>query len=164
MFSKIVVDSDEFLEMPATARLLYYDLGVRADDDGFVQPKRLMAMTGSSTDDLKVLLTKGFAIAFEDKVLVITDWLINNQIRSDRYKPSTFTEFRAKLFVKENGQYSLGKEDGIPLGNHLATTGCRSIGKDSLVKNRLDQGGVGGNKSAQLMLEGIKLFQNERSS
>jgi len=33
MFSLSVVDTDRFIEMPLTARLLYYELGMRADDD-----------------------------------------------------------------------------------------------------------------------------------
>ena len=36
MFSLNVVDTDNFLDMPVSARLLYYELGMRADDDGFV--------------------------------------------------------------------------------------------------------------------------------
>ena len=36
MFSLSVVDTDLFLEMPVTSRLLYYELGMRADDDGFI--------------------------------------------------------------------------------------------------------------------------------
>ena len=35
MFSLSVVDTDKFLEMPISSRLLYYELGMRADDDGF---------------------------------------------------------------------------------------------------------------------------------
>ena len=36
MFAKSIIDTDTFIDMPATARLLYFDLGMRADDDGFV--------------------------------------------------------------------------------------------------------------------------------
>lgn len=36
MFSLDIVDSDQFTDLPATARLLYYELGTRADDDGFI--------------------------------------------------------------------------------------------------------------------------------
>ena len=34
MFAKTIIDSDAFIDMPVTARLLYYDLSMRADDDG----------------------------------------------------------------------------------------------------------------------------------
>ena len=49
MFAKTIIDSDAFLDMPVTARLLYYDLAMRADDDGFVNsPKKIMRMIGAS--------------------------------------------------------------------------------------------------------------------
>lgn len=31
MFAKKIIDSDAFIDMPITASLLYYDLGMRAD-------------------------------------------------------------------------------------------------------------------------------------
>ena len=36
MFSKTITNSARFLMMPPSARLLYYDLGMAADDDGVV--------------------------------------------------------------------------------------------------------------------------------
>ena len=41
MFSLDVVDTDRFLDMPTSAQNLYYSLGMRADDDGFVSNPRL---------------------------------------------------------------------------------------------------------------------------
>ena len=34
MFAKSVINSARFLMMPASSRLLYYDFGMSADDDG----------------------------------------------------------------------------------------------------------------------------------
>lgn len=36
MFSLAVVDTDRFLSLPVGAQCLYFHLGMRADDDGFV--------------------------------------------------------------------------------------------------------------------------------
>ena len=36
MFSLDVVDTDAFLDMPSSAQNLYFHLGMRADDEGFV--------------------------------------------------------------------------------------------------------------------------------
>ena len=36
MFSLDVVDTDLFLEMPVSSQALYFQLGMRADDDGVV--------------------------------------------------------------------------------------------------------------------------------
>ncbi|MDE5907772.1 MAG: hypothetical protein K2H52_03365 [Lachnospiraceae bacterium] len=41
MFSLDIVDTDNFLDMPVTTQALYFHLGMRADDDGFVSsPKK----------------------------------------------------------------------------------------------------------------------------
>lgn len=42
MFAKTIIDSDAFLEMPASTQNLYFHLSMRADDDGFINnPKRI---------------------------------------------------------------------------------------------------------------------------
>lgn len=107
MFSLQIVDSDAFLEMPVSARLLYFDLGMRADDDGFVDSsKKIMKFTGASDDDLKVLLTKRFLLACDKGVIVIKHWKINNYIAKDRYNPTKYIEQKNKLFIKQNGSYT----------------------------------------------------------
>ncbi len=138
MFSKVIIDFEEFLEMPQSARLLYYDLGMRADDDGFIQPKRVMKITGASTDDLKILIAKRFVINFDDKVLVISDWKINNNIRSDRYVQTIFTEYKKMLCLGENKRYevkSVGMPSGIP---DVIPEG--DAGKDRSGKDRSGEG------------------------
>ena len=50
--------------MGQSAQLLYFHLGMQADDDGFVSPQRVMRMVGAQADDLKVLEAKRFVIAF----------------------------------------------------------------------------------------------------
>lgn len=108
MFAKAIIDSDAFIDMPISARLLYYDLAMRADDDGFVNsPKKIMRMIGATNDDMNILLMRRFVIAFESGVVVIKHWRIHNYIQKDRYKPTKHEEERAKLTVKENGAYTL---------------------------------------------------------
>lgn len=36
IFSVDVIDTDDFLELPSSAQALYFHLGMRADDNGFV--------------------------------------------------------------------------------------------------------------------------------
>lgn len=108
MFAKTIIDSDAFLDMPTSARLLYYDLSMRADDDGFINsPKKIIRMTGASDDDLKVLIVKKFVIPFENGVVVIKHWLIHNYIRKDTYSETPYKEEKAKLIVDENKSYKL---------------------------------------------------------
>ncbi len=61
MFSLDIVNTDPFLDMPVSAQAFYFHLGMRADDDDFVSsPKRITNMVGCNTDDLKLLIAKGF--------------------------------------------------------------------------------------------------------
>jgi hypothetical protein len=115
MFSPEIVCSEEFLDMPASSRDLYFQLGMRADDDGFIQPKMIMKLLGSSTDDIKVLTAKRFILPFESGVVVIKHWLIHNMIRLDRYKATRFLEEKNKLFIKENKAYTDNSYNGVPL-------------------------------------------------
>lgn len=72
MFAKTIIDSDVFIDMPISARLLYYDLGMRADDDGFVNsPKKIVRMIGASQDDLNILASKGFITLVEEGGLYV---------------------------------------------------------------------------------------------
>ena len=53
MFARTIVTSDDFLDMPMSARCLYFTLGMFADDDGFVNsPKSIMRQVGASNDDM----------------------------------------------------------------------------------------------------------------
>ena len=107
MFSKKITTSDAFLEMPDSAQNLYFHLSMDADDDGFVgSPKSIMRLVRAKEDDMKLLVAKSFIIPFDSGIIVIKHWRINNLIRSDRYKPTTYTEERAMLAVKENGAYT----------------------------------------------------------
>lgn len=108
MFAKTIIDSDAFIDMPVTARLLYYDLSMRADDDGFVNsPKKIMRMIGASQDDLSILIMRRFIIPFDSGVVVIKHWRIHNYIRSDRKHETKYEKEMSQLSVKENGSYTL---------------------------------------------------------
>lgn len=108
MFSKKLVDTDMFLDMPATARLLYYDLAMRADDDGFVgSPRGIMRSTGATNDDMNILLMRGFVLSFDTGVIVIRHWRLHNYIQKDRYKPTNYTQEKAMLSTDDKGVYEL---------------------------------------------------------
>lgn len=141
MFAKSIVLSDAFLDMPMSARCLYFTLGMFADDDGFVNnPKSIIRQIGATEDDMKVLMMKKFVIAFESGVIVIKHWRINNFLRSDRHHSTNYKEEMALLGTDENGAYT---EHGIPSDNQRYTNGIPSgnqrytedsIGKDSIDK------------------------------
>jgi hypothetical protein len=117
MFTKQIIDSDAFLDMPLSTQSLYFHLNMRADDDGFINnPKKIMRMIGASEDDLKVLISKRFIITFDNGIVVIKHWRMHNLLRKDRYTETHYQEEKRMLALKENGAYT-------ELGNQMATTG-----------------------------------------
>lgn len=142
MFSLKIVGSDAFLEMPTSSRELYWELGMYADDDGFVNPRKIMRMVGATDDDLKMLIVKRFVLPFENGVIVIKHWKINNLIRKDFYQETEYIEQKKTLFLKANGSYTDNKENGDPLlcqqnvNNSLTQD---RIGKDSIGKERKEE-------------------------
>ena len=84
--------------------LHYYDLGMRADDDGFVgNCKKILLFTGAKEDDLKILITKGYVIPFENGVIVIRHWKMNNYLQNDRTKPTIYQQELKQLHLDNSG-------------------------------------------------------------
>ena len=111
MFCLDIVNSDAFLDMPLSAQALYFHLGMRADDDGFIgNPKSIQRLAGASQDDLMLLITKRFLIAFDNGVIAIKHWRMNNYIQKDRKKDTVYLELLNSLEVKENGSYTEKKK------------------------------------------------------
>lgn len=108
MFSQQIIDSDAFLDMPASAQSLYFHLGMRGDDEGFINsPKKIQRMVGASDDDVRILIAKNFVIPFDSGVIVIKHWKIHNTLRSDRLKQTVYQDEKKKLSIKNNGVYTL---------------------------------------------------------
>lgn len=136
MFARSVIGSARFLRMPATSRLLYYDLGMEADDDGCVEAFGVMRKTGATEDDLRVLASKGFVrVLNEDFVSYILDWNTNNQIRKDRYHESVYKDLIGGSCNVILDPVNQVETNGLPNGNQMETEvrlGKVSIGKDSI--------------------------------
>lgn len=142
MFAKTIIDSDAFIDMPISARLLYYDLSMRADDDGFINsPKKIVRMIGASDDDIKLLIAKKFIIPFENGVVVIKHWKIHNYIRKDTYKPTNYKEQLSTLTTDENNAYTQALP--MPVTGRIESvdepwTQVR-LGKDRIGKNNKEK-------------------------
>lgn len=130
MFAKTIVLSDAFLDMPLSARCLYFTLGMFADDDGFVNnPKSIMRQVGASMDDMNILIGKRFILTFASGVIVIKHWKIHNYIQKDRYKESKYIEEKATLMVDEKGAYT----ECIQNVSKMDTQDRLEVSQDSLV-------------------------------
>ena len=140
MFSNDIVDTDYFLDMPISARALYFHLGMYTDDEGFVKnPRRLTLSVGCSNDYLRILADKGYIIPFPSGVVVITDFFTHNTIRKDRKKETLFKTERMCLQLN-NGRYELvnagSKIACQPSDNQMATIPQPNdrISKDNITK------------------------------
>lgn len=140
MFSKTIIDSDAFLDMPLSTQALYFHLSMRGDDDGFINnPKKIQRMLGCTDDDVKLLIAKCFIIPFDSGVVVIKHWRIHNYIRTDRYKETIYQQEKQQLVMKDNKEYKKLNAIGIPADNQTVyqlETQVR-LGKDSIDKDNI---------------------------
>ena len=139
MFSKRIISSAKFLQMPLEAQALYFHLAINADDDGIAEAYPITKLLGTAPDVIKILLAKDFIKQLnEDQVVLINNWIEHNNIRADRkidsfYKkllPETIKVIEAKprSDVKDNSRRVGGQStDGI---------GKDRIGKDRIGKVR----------------------------
>ena len=139
MFAKSIVMSDAFLDMPLSARCLYYTFGMLADDDGFIgNPKAILRQCGASEKDMRILIEKRYVLQFQSGVLVIKHWRMNNYLQNDRKKTTTYIEELSSLKIDEKGAYT-EKEDVYTKCIQNVYTDKDSIGKDSIGKDSIEK-------------------------
>ena len=167
MFSKSVIDSDMFLDMPLSAQALYFHLSMRADDDGFVNnPKKIQRMIGASDDDCKILIAKEFIIPFESGIVVIRHWKIHNYIQKDRYKETVYLDEKSQIATDRTGAYvSEPCPECIQPVSNLDTQ--VRLGKDSIGKDRLEEESEGQKKRKRFTppsVEEVRAYCQERNN
>ncbi|ELC8382977.1 TPA: hypothetical protein K8M95_001486 [Clostridium perfringens] len=150
MFSIKVIDSAKFLKMPSSSRLLYYDLGMRADDDGIVEAFNVLRMTGATEDDLRILVSKGYIrVLNEDLVTYIIDWKEHNKIRADRKIDSMYKDLLLQIMPEVNLLESKERADrkkkswddnGTSHGQPMDGIGQDRLGQDSTGQVRTTTG------------------------
>lgn len=117
MFHRDVVCSDSFLDLPHSAQCLYYQLGMHADDDGFIgSPKGIQRMAGAGVSDLEELINAGFLRRFPSGVVAIEHWRVNNQIKKDRYTPTGYIEEFQSMYAKDNEAHTEASHCADPDG------------------------------------------------
>lgn len=148
MFSKTVTQAARFLMMPASARLLYYDLGMAADDDGAVEAFAVLRLTGASMEDLNTLVAKGYVKILNDELVsYICDWKRNNLIKGDRYRPSVYKDLlpAEALDDKNSDPEPIRNPSGTQVDPKWNPNGTQvepqdRLGKDSIEKDRIGEG------------------------
>lgn len=102
MFDLEIINQDSFLDLPMESKALYFLLGMEADDEGFVAPRKVLRLYGGTEDSLKVLILKKFIIPFSTGVIVITDWKRNNYLDKSRIKETIYQEEKKQVMYNKN--------------------------------------------------------------
>ena len=191
MFARTVANSGRFLRLSQLARLLYYDLGMEADDDGFVEAFPRLRLCGLTEEHLTELADKNFitVLDWEDLVVHIDGWSENNLIRKDRYTPSRYLEkypqYKAEpapeqMTAQEPEQV---KETALEEASSLVDQGLTQVrlgkvskeevssDKENLVKNNLIQdnlnqensGRAGGREAGSAPIQPAQTAENDKN-
>ena len=125
MFSKNVVNTSKFVMMSTDLQALYFQLGMNADDDGYVEYVTVLRMMALKEHLVNQLATNGYLTVYQDGIAHVEHWTTNNQIRKDRHTDSIYKN--AELQEIE------------VIGNHLATKRQPSVVKGSVDKGSVDK-------------------------
>lgn len=102
MFSKTIVLSDAFLDMPMSARCLYFTLGMLAGNKGeLVGVKSIIRGMNCELDDLQVLIENGYIRKVDDEKYAITHWYVNNSSVGDRSTPEYY-KWKKDVLKRDN--------------------------------------------------------------
>lgn len=142
MFDLAIINQDEFLDLPMESKAIYFLLGMEADDEGFVSPKKVLRLYGGTEDSLKVLIAKRFIIPFESGVIVITDWKRNNYLDKKRVKETIYQEEKSKLYYNENTEkYEILEDVKHPLNKSL-TNVKQTLKENRIEENRIEENSI----------------------
>ena len=102
MFDSEIINRDDFLELSLEAKAIYFLLGIFADDEGFISPKKILKLYGGNDSMLDELIKSEFIIQFESGVVLITDWNINNYLNQKRIRETIYTSEKQQIRYDEN--------------------------------------------------------------
>ena len=109
MLSSDVIESDGFCLLSPSAQMIYLHLNLNADDDGIVDKwKSVLRYLRVRSEHLTSLITAGYVIELDSGALLISDWLIHNKIRHDRYVPSAYRSELETMQIQPTGRYFKG--------------------------------------------------------
>lgn len=139
MFSKTIINSDLFLDLPSSAQNLYFHLSLNADDEGFVNsPKKIMKYVNSQIEDMELLVENGFVNKFDSGIVVIIHWNLHNYIQKDRFKATIYQKEKQQLVLV--GKKYVMKDECTQFVSILETQD--SIEKSSEEQDRSELAGI----------------------
>lgn len=145
MFDTEIITQDSFLDLPLEAKALYFLLGMEADDEGFVSPKKVLRLYGGTEDSIRLLAVKNFIIPFQSGVIVITDWNTNNYLDKTRIKETIYLDEKSQLCIdSKTKKYILAES---------SDTKCLTNVKQMLNQNRIEEYSIDNNNMSNETLD-----------
>ena len=90
MFDSEIISQDRFIDLSLEAKALYFLLGMEADDEGFLSPKKILRIHDGTDEMLEELIRSNFIIRFDSGVILITDWNRNNYLDHSSIKETIY--------------------------------------------------------------------------
>lgn len=143
MFSKDIINSGEFQDLSLLAQLLYFHIGMNADDDGFCECRILGVGLGCTDAEFCELMDAGFIIKVPGRKTLYYDlhWLENNKIRSDRYTPSRYHDL---IYIPDSKNEN--NKRGIYVGDDFVNRAKQEYEatKSAMIPHGIPGGSTGG--------------------
>ena len=136
MFSLSINNSDAFLNLSVSAQSLYFHLGMRADDRGYIfNVSAITRMTKTNMNDLKELVDNKFVLERPKGLILIKAWKINNTLMHPL--ETNFIEDFRKIHTERNGMYT----EKEPMGESVEKRDNRdmSIEREVEIEKSLDR-------------------------
>lgn len=139
MFDLEIINQDSFFDLPIGAKALYFLLGMEADDEGFISPKKVLRLYGGTDDDLKILALKNYIIPFKTGVIVITDWKRNNYLDKNRIKETIYQDEKSQIVYNERTEKYELIPDVKPMLNQCSTNVKQMLNQYSIEEYSIEE-------------------------
>ncbi|WP_164960383.1 hypothetical protein [Limosilactobacillus reuteri] len=139
MISKSIHQDGRFLTLSPASKILYDDLVLYADDDGFCSDVSLINLMDKATAENYSELEQAGLIVNVEGVYLIVDWL-NTQLLN-HYSRTSFLDLSSKVFIRIDFKYTINAEDrniALPLDDWVERKNRnRQINLKALQQQRL---------------------------
>lgn len=139
MISKSIHQDGRFLTLSPASKILYDDLVLYADDDGFCSDVSLINLMDKATAENYSELEQAGLIVNVEGVYLIVDWL-NTQLLN-HYSRTSFLDLSSKVFIRIDFKYTINAEDrniALPLDDWVERKNRnRKINLKALQQQRL---------------------------
>lgn len=140
MFDSEIINQDSFFDLSLEAKALYFLLGMGADDEGFIAPKKILKLHSVQEKNLNELISSNFIIQFKSGIIVIVDWKRNNYLNQARVVDTIYQDEKKQLRFDENA---------------LKYT-CLTNVKQMLNQNRIEENSTDKNRKEENRIEIVK--------